>query len=294
MITMKVPSSAAFFFLLLPASSLAWTSSIVVPRTDALLRRPSTSLHVGATWSLDNVKEEYDNVASSDHMMHRAQACADSESCSVEEAQICLDKVLHIQQNCIGSGVLSTSADVCGLEAYDILPNIVDKLRHRIQAEQRRLVFVTTGLHALNLALGTFIVVIILHGLVADPNVPVDSFGSASAGVVPFLPMEWVWAVRDGYVPLLLQEWIRNGGLVVDPAVFEVKAVPITGQEWMWATQSDSLGRLMQEHIQYGGLRVDPGYHAETKPLQLQEWWWAIRDGYAGQALQHVLRNGGL
>ena len=122
--TMKLVLLAA----LLPATAVAFStpSGRVVSST--------SQLHVGAAWSLE---ENYDSVLDSDAMMHRAQACADSEECSLEEAQTCLDEVLHIQSNCVSGGVLSTSSEVCGLETYDVLPGVVQKIRSRSSSTGR-------------------------------------------------------------------------------------------------------------------------------------------------------------
>ena len=248
-----------------------------------------SALHVGISW------EDYDDAASSDFMMLRAETCANSESCSLEEAQLCLDEILHIQQNCVGSGVLSTSA-VC--DNVDLAADVVSKLRRKIEMESKRLAPVKAGLNLVNTLLGFAVVSMILHGIAADPNVPVDSMAGLSLddsrAVVPISFQEWVWAIRDGYLPLLVSEWFKHGGFVVDVSAFDTKAVPITPQEWVWAIQNGSFGRLLEENMRYDGLLVDSSYGTETVPLTLQEGWWALRDGYAGTALQHIFRNGGL
>ncbi|KAL3918043.1 MAG: hypothetical protein SGILL_004431 [Bacillariaceae sp.] len=296
---MKMTSTRSLLLALLPALSVkAFTTHS--PASAISSSSSKTRLNVGAAWNLGdgNSEQDYDSFVSfSETMMHRAEQCAShSEECSLEEAQICLDEVLHIQSNCVGAGVLSTSTEVCGVDTFDTLPFVVDSLRTKIRSEQQRLVFLRGGLHVLNVALGVTVVAMILHGLVQDPNVPVVS-GTGEAAVLPFLPMEVVWSIRDGYFPLLMKEWMQHGGLqVVDTSVFEAKSVPISGQEWMWALQNGFLSDLSKEYMVNGGLRVDASYSegGAVGPLQAEEWLYALRDGYLPQAVQHVFRNGGL
>jgi hypothetical protein len=248
----------------------------------------------------DVFEEDYSNVASSDFMMQRAEVCANSESCSLEEAQTCLDELLHVQMQCIGSGVLTTST-VCNVENIDVVADVVAKLRTKIQEESKRLVWVNAGMNAANIVVGIAVVSMILHGIAADPHVPVDSMATSgfvendpNRAVVPFLPMEWIWAARDGYLPLMISQWVQHGGLVVDASAYEVKAVPFTPQEWIWAIQNGGFNQLLEENMRYGALRVDAGYNSETIPLEPKEWWWALSGGYGDDVLQHFFRNGGL
>ncbi|KAG7363902.1 hypothetical protein IV203_037104 [Nitzschia inconspicua] len=274
-----------------------------------MTKKKFTALHVGATWNLEEEEYDYCNIATSNVMMQHAQACANSDSCSLEEAQTCLDELLHVQMQCIGGGVLSTSAlcdidNMINLEDGTItttVADIVDKLRTKIQRESQRLVWIKTGMNLVNIILGIIVVSMILHGIVADPHVPVDSNNSIMSpydpdrAVVPFLPMEWIWAIRDGYLPLMMTQWFQHGGLVVDSTAYEFKAVPITPQEWIWSIQNGSFGHLLKENMKYGALRVDAtSYTSEAIPLEAKEWWWAITGGYGNDAMQHFYRNGGL
>lgn len=311
--------------LFLASSTLAWVPSLPASRTasrtasrsSSFKTKATTALSVGATWNLNdytttnNDYNEYSNVDvdTSDFMMQRARQCANNimndGTCSLEEAQTCLDGLLHVQMECIGSGVLSTSP-VCDVEIYNDTVDIVAKLRSKIQQESQRLVWIKAAMNLFNIALGITVVSMILHGVAADPHVPVDDFFSSyssssmnmndpTRAVAPFLPQEWIWAARDGYLPLMISQWFQHGGLVVDAAAYsDVKAVPFTPQEWIWAIQNGSFGRLLEENMRYGALRVDSGYVSESVPLNVQEWWWAVKGGYGDDALQHFYRNGGL
>ena len=61
-------------------------------------------------------------------LMQKAQACADSDSCSLEDAKMYLDDVIHIQSGC-ASGVLLGS-DVCDnvSDAAGIVANLRAKI----------------------------------------------------------------------------------------------------------------------------------------------------------------------
>jgi hypothetical protein len=184
----------------------------------------------------------------------------------------------------MSSAVLSTTG-VC--ENVDLAADVVSKLRQKIEIESKRLAPIKAGVNLVNLVLGFAVVSMVLHGIAADPNVPVNS-------VVPITFQEWVWSVRDGYFNILVSEWFKHGGLAVDPAVFDAKVVSVTPQEWLWTLQNGSFGRMLEENVRYGGLLVDPSYETETVPLTLQEGWWALTGGYGNNALDHFFRNGGL
>jgi hypothetical protein len=122
-----MPSHLSSTFLL---SCLLSSSSAFTSHRPALLlqRRHSTTLNVGA--SLD-WNAGYDQ----DFLMQRADACAHSDSCSLEESTVCLDAVIHIQSGC-SSGVL-IGDHVC--ENADTAAEIVANLRQNIDRETKRL-----------------------------------------------------------------------------------------------------------------------------------------------------------
>lgn len=66
------------------------------------------------------------------YLMHRAQECAFSDSCSVEEAEGYLHDVLHVQSGC-AAGTLSSHA-VC--EEQDVVAEIVANLRAKVNGSR--------------------------------------------------------------------------------------------------------------------------------------------------------------
>lgn len=82
---------------------------------------------VGAAieWSPDEEDEAY--------LMSRAVECANSESCSLEDARMYLDDVIRIQSGCVTGTVLG---DVC--ESVDTAAEVVANLRQKIQEKAKQ------------------------------------------------------------------------------------------------------------------------------------------------------------
>lgn len=305
---------------LIPLSSLLLVSTSAFSASKAsqqLIRTPSSSsssaLNAGAVW-MDDSSDSNNYDTTPIFLMNRAEACANSESCSLEEAQTFLDDILHIQAECVGAGsALSANARNAVCENVDVVAEVVANLRQKIVVEQKRLAPLKATVHLFNIAMGFFVVSTILHGVAVVPNVPVDapmfsSFSNImmpidgdssmimnSRGVASILPQEWFWAIRDGYFPSLLSESIHNGGLVVDVSSFDEKVVAFTPQEWVWSVQNGSFPNMLQENMRYGGLVVDADFDTEgVTPMTFQDVVWSIQGGYFGDAANHYFRNGGV
>jgi hypothetical protein len=74
------------------------------------------------------------NTADEMFLMQKAQTCADSDSCTLDDAKAYLDDVIHIQSGC-ASGVLLGS-DVCN--NVDTAAGVVATLREKIDRESKR------------------------------------------------------------------------------------------------------------------------------------------------------------
>ena len=72
------------------------------------------------------------------HMMIKADKCAHSETCSVDDAAHYLDEVLHLQSDCI-SGSL-TKDEICEDVAFPAA--VVGSLREKIVNETRCVLFI--------------------------------------------------------------------------------------------------------------------------------------------------------
>ena len=86
-----------------------------------------TSRNVGATieWNPQHVDENL--------LMERAEVCAHSDSCSLEEVKIALDDVIHVQSGCVSGTVLGS---VC--ENVDTAAEIVARLREKIAVKTKQ------------------------------------------------------------------------------------------------------------------------------------------------------------
>lgn len=73
-------------------------------------------------------------------MMMKANTCAHSETCSIDEAEEYLNEILHLQSNC-ASGSLN-SEQIC--DDVDFPSEVIAGLRQKIQqAKVRYVIFVT-------------------------------------------------------------------------------------------------------------------------------------------------------
>jgi hypothetical protein len=299
MLLLRSSVTFSFLFLLLAIvdDTLAFSSSQLIRSSASSSTSSSSTLNVGVVWT--------DDVDNDMYLMNRAEACANSDSCGLDEATAFLDDILHQQKECIGAGVLSTKATIC--DNVDVTAEIVANLREKIEIQRRQVAPVKAAVHVFNVMLGVYVISTIMHGVAAVPNVPVDSplytdflssslmeEASSTRGVTPFLPQEFFWAARDGYLPSLMTEFFKNGGLVVDTSAFDTKVVAFTPQEWVWSIQNGSFGNILQENMKYGGLVVDSSYESDVTPMTLQDVVWSIQGGYAGTAAQHFFRNGGV
>ena len=93
----------------------------------ALIKSRSLApLNVGAAieWNPEHEDESF--------LMQRAVACANSEVCSLEDARVCLDDVIHIQSGCATGSVLG---DAC--QNVDSVVEVVANLRAKIEAKTK-------------------------------------------------------------------------------------------------------------------------------------------------------------
>ena len=263
----------------------------------------STALNAGAVWT-DGSDMNEDNQNNNSYLMSRASACANDETCGLDEAQTYLDDVLLIQKDCLDITMENTNNAIC--ENVDAVAEVVSSLREKIRLQKERLVPLKATMDFVNVVAGYYIVFALLHDLAHVPNIPLDAplfspFDAYSAGeinsrgVTTILPQEWFWALRDGYWPSLFSEWFHHGGLVVDVNQFDEKAVCFSPQEWVWSIQNGSFGQLLRENFRYDGYRVDVAFDNEgMTPMTAQDLAWSIQGGYLGDALEHFYRNGGV
>jgi len=85
---------------------------------------------VASTTRIQSHAIEHDDEAV--YMMMKAESCAHSESCSIDDAQQYLHEMIHMQSNC-ATGTL-TSQQVC--EDVQFPAEVIASLRAKISAEK--------------------------------------------------------------------------------------------------------------------------------------------------------------
>eukprot|EP01083_Nonionella_stella_P301551 1035210_1 len=108
----------------------------------------------------------------------RADACAHSDSCSIDDAEHFIAEILTLQSDCL-SGSLSDD-EVC--EDVTFPAEVIASLREKIAKETSKSTFNLTPVVA---SLGAAYLVAGAYTMLNNPGVEV------------FTPQEWFWAIRD-------------------------------------------------------------------------------------------------
>lgn len=229
-------------------------------------------------------------------LLSGASLCADSESCSVESAQLYLREIVHVQSGCAAGTLLGDAVcgDVQGVS--EVVANLRRKIKEGAKEEVRTfwgqrqeeleiLAAASDGSSALTLTAPlkpAYLAIAALYTLAfiatVQPAIVTES------GVAPFSPQEVWWAVQGGYLGDMAHHLFHNGGLLVADATPTVGLAP---QELWWSVRDGYAG----DTLFAGGDAVGG---AEFLPFTPQEVWWSVRQGYAGDLAQHWFRNGGL
>ena len=238
--------------------------------TTNVQRTTSLPLNVGVALDWNSQDEE-------SFLMQWASECADSESCSLEDAKVCLDNVIRIQSGCSSGSLVGNS--IC--EDVDVAAGIVANLREKIDSETKRLSLISAGSSVLNASLVLLFLSASVTGMThLDPN------------VAPFTAQEWWWALRDGYLPAMLSEYFKYGGLAT--ADYQPETTAFTLQEVWWAAQGGYLDTLFAHFFKNGGLAADDQLLASSVPFTPQEWMWSVQGGYLNEMMSQNFLNGGI
>merc|ERR1719148_508676 len=132
-------------------------ASAFSPPTTAATRSPS---HLNGVWMEGNYYDDNESSLSEGGghvLMSRAIACANSESCGLDEAQSYLDDLMMIDSR------------------LDSVSGVVSDLREKIRAEQSNTVAPhKLTLHFMNVLVGVFVVSAVLHDVTAVSNLSID------------------------------------------------------------------------------------------------------------------------
>jgi hypothetical protein len=241
-------------------------------------RAPVAALNAGAAISFDNEDEAME-------VMLAARDCANSDSCSIDDAQMYIDNVVAIQADCV-------AGNYAGQQFCDDVAaaaEIVSGLRYKIQNG--------SALSNSKSANGMQQTSILAAGLVCAVVLAAGMAGTSAGGdAVPFTAQEVWWAARDGYIGDLMSHYLRNGGLSVpDSDLVSSGVSALTPQEWWWAARDGYLDDAVSHVSRYGGILLGDASSADAvSPFTGQEWGMAARDGYLGNMFSAMWKNGGI
>jgi len=262
-------------------------------------RAPVAALNAGAAISFDNEDEAME-------VMLAARDCANSDSCSIDDAQMYIDNVVAIQADCV-------AGNYAGQQFCDDVAaaaEIVSGLRYKIQ----------NGRYVHNSLVGGG------GGAWRDggrqPTHSICSEGgflsffsnrTSHASLLPLLQckrppllsfLRYSALSNSKSANGMQQTSILAAGLVCAVVLAAGMAgtsaggdaVPFTAQEVWWAARDGYIGDLMSHYLRNGGLSVPDSdlVSSGVSALTPQEWWWAARDGYLDDAVSHVSRYGGI
>lgn len=233
--------------------------------------------------TITEMQSTTDPESESMFIMAKARECADSETCSIEEAESYLADVIRLQSACAGGGAVGYDPsyfDIC--EDITIPNDIIVSLRQKIEASSKTPANALTIKSMMNPVFASMFTIYLVSSIANLDHEP---------GVDSFTMQEVWWAARDGYFNELISQFFKNGGLAaVD--VSSGSATPFTSNEWMWSMRDGYLPIMLTHYFRDGGLTdIDA---ARVLPFTSDEWMWSVRDGYFPTMMKHYLSDGGL
>lgn len=221
-------------------------------------------------------------------MMMKANTCAHSDTCSLEEAEQYLNEMLHIQSNCV-SGTLQSDM-ICNDIEYpvEVIAGLRDKIKKQVEMSNQGSV-VKIGMNPIFL---TILALYITSGMLSLAHNNPDTF----------TVQEWMYALQGGYLDDMISQYLKYGGLSPMTTIDDGTAaiVPLSFQELWWSIRDGYLGNMITEYQNHGGFLsiIDGNGCSEdtilTTPMTTQEWTYATKDGYLSAMISHYMRNGGL
>jgi len=274
-------------------------SSALHQRRSALASLEKEEL--SSTTALSALAIDPESEADAYTLMLRARECANSDSCSIDEAEDYLREVVHIQGKCVAGNL--AGQQLC--DDIQFAAEVISGLRNKIEngSQQLSVAMSASGSAVLspadpskqlakNVFLGLgFLYAALVISMAVHPVASTDE-------VLPFTAQEVWWSIRDGYALDLMSHYLRHGGLSIGESAFgsDAAVVSLTPQEWWWAVRDGYLGDAMSHVGRNGGLLVGDSISAEDTvlPFTSSEWAMAAKDGYLGNMLGHYFRNGGI
>ena len=223
-------------------------------------------------------------------MMMKANICAHSDTCSIDEAENYLNEMLHLQSNCASDSLRSDAICNDVLFPSEVIAGLREKIQRQTEIRNNKLSPLSVGFNPVFL---TIVAIYLSSGFFSLIHNNPDAFTM----------QEWMYALQGGYLDDMVSQYMKYGGLSpITPIVADENSmvvVPITLQEIWWSLRDGYFGRLMTEYQNYGGLLsiVDGSPEKDlliATPFTSEEWTSALRDGYLPTMIAHYVRNGGL
>lgn len=270
-----ISNNACFILSLLAVSTTAFTTPAAVSRQ----RQQQPSVTTTTSRKAIALDWEQDDDA---FLLMRAMDCADSDSCSLDEAEHYLESILHAESGCASGALIGSNICDNVSDAAEAVAN----LRLKIERESKRLLAVNASASVVNAALALAIVSAVVAGST-----------HVNPGVEPFTPQEIWWSIRDGYFPLMVQSYFRDGGLATID--YSPETTPFALQEWYWSIRDGYFFTMVEHYFRHGGLSAGTevasvGGGFASVPFTPQEISWAIKGGYLDKVVSDVVQTGGL
>merc|ERR1712038_1706625 len=223
-------------------------------------------------------------------LMASARECANSESCSIDQAEEYLNAVLDIQGGC-AAGVLN-SQELC--EDVTLPASVIAELRSKIEKGTREMA--NSNPFATKSIMNSFFLTVVILNLLAGI---ISVLNQNNPQVDAFTAQEVWWALRDGYAPELFHQFIKHGGGMPLDDTTLVTRVPFTPQEWFMSVRDGYFLDMISSSIKNGGVEVDmndvlSGEYDVHSSFTSEEWKYALRDGYLSDMIDQYMKNGGL
>ncbi|KAL7434914.1 hypothetical protein ACHAXH_006028 [Discostella pseudostelligera] len=280
------------------STMMSYQRTTMMPKSAT--RTTTTAIHVGASSSFNTNDHDDDDDDNNNNgynfqqlLLDNASACALSDTCSIEYAELYLREIFRAQVGCAAQDYLedgyvatttNTADEVCNLDNLHAIGEIVAKLKDKIrhhgssqldgkhedvvnsfwdqrQVELETLAATLSPSSSASPAAAwvaaplkpAYLAIAALYTIAIMHAFHYPPPALESAMAVPFTFQEVWYAIRDGYFDTLVSHWFRNGGLLVGSVDFVDDAM---------LPLSSSLSSLTPQEV-----------------------FWSIRDGYADDTL---------
>eukprot|EP00560_Eucampia_antarctica_P006192 CAMPEP_0197825734 /NCGR_PEP_ID=MMETSP1437-20131217/2770_1 /TAXON_ID=49252 ORGANISM="Eucampia antarctica, Strain CCMP1452" /NCGR_SAMPLE_ID=MMETSP1437 /ASSEMBLY_ACC=CAM_ASM_001096 /LENGTH=164 /DNA_ID=CAMNT_0043425865 /DNA_START=230 /DNA_END=724 /DNA_ORIENTATION=- len=162
----------------------------------------------------------------------KAVDCANSDSCSIDEARAYMNEIVHVQSGCVAGTLVGE--DVCenSVFASEVIASLRQKIDNGVQK--------STG----SFGKGEFLVLISLYLVMHVSGLAHNSAND----IMPFTTQEWMWGLRDGYLLDMLSYNFKHIGDGIEH---------FTTQEWWWALRDGYLPDVLAANFKNGGLLIE-------------------------------------